>query len=338
MNTAKSITTSTNKNFRGKPDKKSCPNSGKSYLEYNGRRINLAKDWIQITGSWSEIFEIIAIHGYPIVPPILKNDYRISEHFVASQIVMVDIDHGMTLQDLANDPLYNHCGAGFYTTANHTPLENRFRIAFVLDHPITDTDDYIRVNQELINYYGGDQACKDPARLFYGTIGAVHAECHERILPTEIVNEFISIAREKEAKREKQIIDIAEKYQDYEIQAQDRRLIVELLHDTYVGDYLVWRSVAWAMKNSGFSLGDFVYVTSGMMRQKSAEDAARLWSKGVQHHSRQLTMGTIFYVLFQQHGKDNVLSQLKLNSIESQLEMMRERLSILRRNQSHLDG
>jgi hypothetical protein len=72
-----------------------------------------------------------------------------------------------------------------------------------------------------------------------------------------------------------------------------------------------------------------MYVTSGMMREKSSADAARLWSKGVEH-ANKLTMGTILYTLFEKHGRDHVLSQLKLNSIESQLAVMRERLKMLR--------
>lgn len=331
MNTAKHITTSTNLSFTGKPVKKICQNTGKSYLDYHGTAVNLANNWTQVSGDWTDIFEIVAVHGYPIAPPLFKNDYRTSDHFIASQLVMVDVDRGMTLQELANDELYNQYGAGFYTTASHTDLEHRFRIIFLLEHPITDPDDFIKLNAGLISHYDGDKACKDPARLFYGSINAVQAECKSNVLSSDIFTGIIDIMREEEAQRQRNIVTIHEQYRSQCLRDSDKQVIIELLRGAFIGDYVVWRSIAWAMKNSGFKLEDFIYVTSGMMNKKSAEDAKRVWLKGIKH-TNKLTMGTILYTLFAYYGKEQVLSQIKLHTIEEQLTKMRQSLAHLQKS------
>jgi hypothetical protein len=240
----------------------------------------------------------------------------------------------MTLEDLANDELYNEYGAGYYTTASHTDQDQRFRIVFILEHPITDPDNFIKLNAGLIRHYGGDKACKDPARLFYGCVNAAHAECKNNILPTDIINGIIDMVRKEEEQRQRNIAIIHEQYKDHQLLDSDKRVIVELLRGTFIGDYVVWRSIAWAMKNSGFELADFIDVTSGMMREKSVDDAKLIWSKGIEH-TNKLTMGTILYTLFAHYGKELVLSQLKLQKIEGQLAVIRQRLAHIQQPRQH---
>jgi hypothetical protein len=68
----------------------------------------------------------------------------------------------------------------------------------------------------------------------------------------------------------------------------DRKaVLLQKLHDTYVGKYETWWKVSSAMLNAGFTLEDFNYVTiGGMMKEKTAEDCEKQWRKAIGRHQR----------------------------------------------------
>jgi hypothetical protein len=68
----------------------------------------------------------------------------------------------------------------------------------------------------------------------------------------------------------------------------DRKaVLLQKLHDTYVGEYETWWKVSSAMLNAGFTLEDFKYVTiGGMMKEKTGEDCEKQWRKAIARHQR----------------------------------------------------
>jgi len=149
--------------MKGKPI--SVEKDGRHFLQCNGKTINAGYGWVNIDCSWEDCFELITTDGLATSSE-LKDDHRNDENFVSRQLIMVDIDDGMTLQELFNDEFYNEYGAGFYTTASHTETNHRFRLMFITEQPITDRDTMKKIIRGLLFVYkSGDISCKDASRL-----------------------------------------------------------------------------------------------------------------------------------------------------------------------------
>lgn len=109
-------------------------------------------------------------NGYPFT--VQHQGIRKEENFIRSNILTVDIDQGMTLETALADPFIKENAALLYTTPSHTSEANRFRIVFVLDRMITEASEMRSAYTGIIRKFGGDKACKDACRLFYGSKGS----------------------------------------------------------------------------------------------------------------------------------------------------------------------
>lgn len=97
---------------------------------------------------------------------------RKAANFLASDIVSVDVDRGMTIEQALAHPLVaNHAGM-IYTTVRHTPEAHRFRIIFPTPRTITDPAEMRAVARSLALRLNGDPTVVDPARIFFGNRGA----------------------------------------------------------------------------------------------------------------------------------------------------------------------
>lgn len=109
---------------------------------------------------------------------------RCSQAFLSSDIVGIDIDNSITingkkekvpdsqyysLDNALAEPFIQSNALLIYTTASHTNECNRFRIVFRLPKIITDPKEYTFIVSALIRKYGGDKACTDPCRVFFGS-------------------------------------------------------------------------------------------------------------------------------------------------------------------------
>jgi hypothetical protein len=96
-------------------------------------------------------------------------------NFQASDLVSVDIDHGMSVDEALTNPLVANHAAFIYTTANHSTASPRFRIVFVLPQTIMRVPAIENVARALALRLCGDAAATDAARLFFGSsAGTVH--------------------------------------------------------------------------------------------------------------------------------------------------------------------
>lgn len=58
-----------------------------------------------------------------------------------------------------------------------------------------------------------------------------------------------------------------------------RQAVLDRLCKIFLGNYNDWLKVASALKDGGYDLPDFIYVTlGGMMREKTVDDCKRLWA------------------------------------------------------------
>jgi len=174
----------------------------------------------------------------------LSSDNRKEEYFVSRQLFMVDVDDGMTIQELLNDEFYNTFGAGFYTTARHTDEHHRFRIMFITENPITNSNDVKKITRGLLTMFSAaDISCKDASRLYYGVENCPIKESIDRILSIEACNELIRMIDEVDRETQKTVQTLIK------LETVDEEFVDYLLAKiatkvgSLKGDYNVWLSL-----------------------------------------------------------------------------------------------
>ncbi len=110
--------------------------------------------------------------GYAWSAPKFKNNYRNKKSFISSNIIGIDIDHGLTIQEVLKDKFVQDNALLLYTSSSHSSKEHRFRIIFKLDETYTSGKQIEQVIKVLINHFNADPACKDCCRIFYGNKNA----------------------------------------------------------------------------------------------------------------------------------------------------------------------
>jgi hypothetical protein len=154
----------------------------KKILYQNGHKVNLGYGWNNMRISVEQFFRKLTVEGYAM-GPFLRSDHRDAKNFVSHSFALVDIDNGMSLTELDSMPFYLEFGAGFYTTASHTPEAPRFRIIYRLEERIKDAEEMRQLYEGLLALHGAaDISCKDPARLFYGTKNAQQSKLRPNVL------------------------------------------------------------------------------------------------------------------------------------------------------------
>lgn len=98
--------------------------------------------------------------------------HRTTANFVATNVISVDIDEGMTLEEVVDHPLVSSAASFIYTTCSHTSEHHRYRIVFLVDYLITNADEARALTRALSIRLSGDRRAVDPARLFYGNTEA----------------------------------------------------------------------------------------------------------------------------------------------------------------------
>jgi Primase C terminal 2 (PriCT-2) len=288
---------SIHKIIRGKPVK--CQDAtGRPYYEHNAQRVNLGWGWENIEADWPTVFELITQDGVATSAE-LTTENRKEDNFVSRDLVMVDIDSGMTIPELLEDAFYNRYAAGFYVTPSHTWEAHRFRVMFRLATPLTVASDVVKLNKMLMRIFTqADAACKDATRIFYGTPGCVACERQDTVLSDHNVAQLIDQYNVWEATEMARHTEVEHK----PLNDQQRERILQLLKSTFVGEYGKWRDIGWGLKAGGFSVADWQYVTTGMMSQKTPEQARQVWQDG--RPNGRITMGTVIWFLRQRHGAD----------------------------------
>ena len=257
--------------------------------DVNYKMVSMGKHWINADIDLETLFNVVAVEGYPIAAQ-MKDGHRTSEHFVKTNIAMVDIDDGLTIEQAEQHEFYKDYAAGWYTSPSHTEEAHRFRIVFVLERTITNEKDLRAIYTALIKVFGGDAACKDAARLFYGTTNAKKSIRKGKFIPNNVIDKLIDDGMIPEPVIEN------DDYQDVEITDNMKRYVLEKLKNTYIGDYPTWRDIAWGLKSGGFSLDEFKFATiNGMMSQKDSKDCEKIWQAG--KTNGQITMGTVWHYI-----------------------------------------
>lgn len=232
------------------PDIKGKPVHTERGYYCGDKQVNLGYGWMNVDVSWDDAFELVTTDGYATSSE-LSSDNRKDENYISRQLIMVDIDDGMTIQELLQNDFYNEYGSGFYTTARHTNDNHRFRIMFVTQEPITDSNLMKKlIRGLLVVFKSADISCKDASRLYYGIPNCKIKENLGKILTNEMIVELVIMIDEMEKEEAKKYVST------FEATTVDEHFIDELLQrisrkvGTLRGDYNQWLTIAWATCHS----------------------------------------------------------------------------------------
>lgn len=275
----------------GKPDKQERPDKS-VYYTVNGKYINQGYGWMNVeVDTWREAFELITTDGYATSAE-LSTDHRTEENYISRQICMVDIDDGMTIQELFNDDFYNTFGAGFYTTARHTDEAHRFRIMFVLEEPETDALRMRKIIRGLLETYKtADTNCKDASRIYYGIPNCKFKEFTNKTLPKYITDALADMIDRLDQSKEAKF-----KYDNtYDTTQYDEIFVGELLKRISVkvgslqGDYDVFKTIAWAVCHTiGQHNAQNLMMTYWPTKTKKEQHVIKTYN-----HNKSPTIGTL---------------------------------------------
>jgi hypothetical protein len=190
--------------------------------------------------------------------------YEVGNKFNANvkshSLLMIDIDDGMTIEQMVANRLYKDFGSGYYTTSNHAEESPRFRIIFVLEEDILSANDLAMMYRYMIRYWGkADGNCLDASRSFNGSVNAVHKEMTNRVLPKWFVDEALVEQSKIEYRPPAAPITA---YEDGLTEDKKTR-IYELLTSKFVGkiNYEEWLKFIWNLKSCGFSLVEIEQIS-----------------------------------------------------------------------------
>jgi len=151
---------------------------------------SFARDWRTISGTLEDLRAQVQ-KGGAFVPSALHSAHRNNSAFRSSGLAVVDIDHGLTIEQFLQHPLAQYA-AWVYTTCSHDPAngKHRFRVVFRLPSCIEDPDLFRAVNTILSSALGGDKSCRDVVRIFYGNSRSEHPLWQpDAVLPSSILDD-----------------------------------------------------------------------------------------------------------------------------------------------------
>jgi hypothetical protein len=228
------------------PDIKGKPTHTEKGYFCDNKQVNLGYGWMNIEADWDDVFELITTDGYATSSE-LSCDNRKDENYVSRQLIMVDIDEGMTIPELLSNEFYNEYGAGFYTTARHTDEKHRFRIMFVTQEPVTDNLIMKKlIRGLLVVFQSGDISCKDASRLYYGVPNCTIKENQGKILSRDMMLELSLMIDNMDKEEARKYVNTFEPSSVDDIFTDELLSRISRRVGNLRGDYEVWRSIAWA--------------------------------------------------------------------------------------------
>jgi len=118
-----------------------------------------------------ELFEHIT-SGKAFVVGTYEGDRKHKDNFIQSQTLWLDLDNDVSIAKCLTHPFVKQYAFMLYPSASSSFDCYKTRVGFLLDESITDSEHYERyvsAVMEECSALGYDNACKDSARLFFGS-------------------------------------------------------------------------------------------------------------------------------------------------------------------------
>jgi len=176
---------------------------------------NSARGWRNNDFSLEDFVEAVCIEGHPFLPQIVNDKgvattpdkynhdddfyfngpYRKRNNFHQTNVVAVDIDEKYeSIDKLLKHPYFNQYGILLYTTPSHDLNKGliKCRLVFRTEYNVRNGLDLTFVYTALIAVFGGDRACTDPCRMFYGSKDSYYEVFPKKFLPWNEVKKLIN--------------------------------------------------------------------------------------------------------------------------------------------------
>ena len=248
-----------------------------------------SRDWRTTEGELSDLRSLVS-KGKAFIGASMTSSRRSSAAFKASELAVVDVDHGLKIADFQAHPLAAQA-AFIYTTCSHTEEKHRYRIIFRLPKLITSADLYKAIITILVRSVGGDKACTDACRIFYGNDSCeIPLWQPDAVLSDEIIEEGF-----EQAALERARFNAASS--DFEPDDIHRAIfcLEEIINPTVDGEREhKFLPITMACNRVGSALfpawSDWAF--RGYHGKKSSQSSERFFLKAV---SAKHTLGTVFH-------------------------------------------
>lgn len=221
---------------------------------------------------------------------------RKAENWSSSQHLATDHDGvGAAFGDLLQDEFILENAAFVYSTPSHSEDEPRSRVVYILEEAITDLERYSLAQLAIHWKFEGyaDRACKDPARLFYGSPG-----CQVRYIGNVLtVAALDALIAEFQAAHEAERRARAERARSYNAPPEMAEVAEALKHiDPWQLSYDQWLSTLMAIHDA---FGDGGLELADGWADGYPGEVARKW-RGFTAGAG-VTIATVYHYA-QQHG------------------------------------
>lgn len=133
-------------------------------------------------------------NGLAFTCGLFHSNRRAKANFKSSQMLALDLDNGVSVATCLQDSHIRDYSAIVYPTPSSSEKTPKSRVVFFLPQPVTSLELWEHYQQALLYHYRHlqpDPACKDAARLFYGsTLAGAHVNT-VAVLPFEILQQFV---------------------------------------------------------------------------------------------------------------------------------------------------
>ncbi len=157
-------------------------------INVTGRQAAFGDSFIPSEVTIEELVQHI-LSGKAFTLGYFKGRHRNRKSFVSSQLMALDFDHDVSVQQALADPFISAYAFLVYPTPSSTIEHPRSRVLFQLSEPVYEWQRWEAMQDGLIQHFADwqpDKACKDAARLFYGSDLPGAVELAGNILPLEI--------------------------------------------------------------------------------------------------------------------------------------------------------
>ena len=242
---------------------------------------DFAENWEEVQDPDDTLMGLrkLVSEGKAFIPVRMTSHKRTSSAFDFADLVVADIDNGLSIAEFLQHPLAQHA-CWVYTTSSHgSKPEDRFRVIFKLPERVKHPDIYKAVVTLLVKSLGADRNCTDPCRLFYGNDKAEHPLWQPKAcLPESILEDAIDEAKRRRA----QELVSTDAYDDVQI---ERAIFVlqTVLEPTVDGDRDRFTKITAACRAAGDRL--FPYWSDWASRGhhgkgKNAKQATQKFFRG----------------------------------------------------------
>ena len=146
---------------------------GLSHIEYNSKPTDVKRLNKTIKATEVDITSLAEAlaKGQTITPCYFTNDKRDNNHFLGTSVFALDFDDNQNPEDkLGILKQYGIHTNIYYPTFSDTPQHRKFRLVIVFDEVISNKKIRDKIQLALMEIVkDSDKACKDAARIFYGS-------------------------------------------------------------------------------------------------------------------------------------------------------------------------